>query len=217
MWQYPLSEFCSKQTRAVCFHLPLHRLLWQPVWLRHSHSSTCYLTWSRALLITPLHVTVVVSFNLLWGQFGIKSSVVCNLHTERKPFGSGSPKSVCLIVLATSICISVRVKVCTWADYLYTFKFNTALLPPLLAVHVSVVQQNLVWTSFLADFNVSDGVCFHTQRCSCASGQVPKSEDLYPQWKVSILVFTTVAIFSIKSGDLDIQFECILVDCVCYK
>jgi len=130
-------------------------------------------------------VTVVFSFNL---QF-------CTLNAD--PLEVGVPR-VC--VLATSICISVRVKVCTWADNITHSKFNTALLPLLLTW---VVRQNLVWTSFLVDFHFCDGVCFHTQCRSCASGQVPKSEDLYPPW--TILVFTTVAIFSINSRDLDIQ------------
>ena len=119
-----------------------------PVGLHHSHSSTCYLTWSRALLTTPLHVTVVVSFNLFWGQFGIRSSVVCNLHTECRPSGSGSPKSV---YVSHKYCISVRVKVCAWANYIYPFKFNTALLPPLLAMHVWVVQYELdFWQIFMS-------------------------------------------------------------------
>ena len=92
MCQYPLSKFCSKQT-VFTFHYD--GILWQPILLRHLRSSNWYLVQSCVPLIIPLHVTVVVSFNLIWEQFGIKSSVLSTLHTERRPSGSGSPKSVC--------------------------------------------------------------------------------------------------------------------------
>ena len=144
----------------------------------------------------------------LQSPLGTVSSVVCNLHTECRPSGSGSPKSMYLTYSHKHLYIDISTSESMYIDtlYLYSFKFNTALLPPLLAMHVWVVQQNLVWTLvFLAEFYVCDGVCFHTQCRSCASGQVPKSEDLYPPWKVSILVFTTVAIFSMNSADLNIQ------------
>ena len=96
-------------------------------------------------LVTPLHVTVV-SFNLLWGQFGNKSSVFYNFHTVNAgPLEVGVPR-VCM--LATSICTSVQVKVCT---LYHSFKCNTALLPLLSALHVWVVQQNLVfWHIFMS-------------------------------------------------------------------
>ena len=93
----------------------------------------CYLMRSRALLITPLHVTVVVSF---WGHFGIESSVVCTLHTEHR---SSGPKSMC--VSHEHLCISTSESVYMGTLY-YSFKFNTAFLSLLLALHVWVVQQN---------------------------------------------------------------------------
>ena len=110
-------------------------------------------------------------------------SVVYNLHTEHRPFGSGVPR-VCM--LATSI-----LYISTSESRLYLL--NTALLPPLLAVHVWLVfgtYSCLWWCLF--SYTVSL-LCIWT------------SSEVYPPWKVSILVFTTVAIFSIKSGDLNIQ------------
>ena len=56
---------------------------------------------------------------------------------------------------------------------------------------------------------------FRAQCRSCTSGQVLKSEDLYPTWSFD---FSLHCIFSINSGDLDIQcWVYIFVDCVCYK
>ena len=103
MWQYPLSEFCFKHTRAVCSTFHYDGLLWQ---LHHLRNSNCYLMQSLTPLIPPLHVTVVASLNIPWGQLGNKSSLFCNLHTEPRPSGSGSPKSMWAYVLA-----SVRVYV----------------------------------------------------------------------------------------------------------
>ena len=67
----------------------------------------------RVLLITSLHVTAIVSFNLLW-VLEVQLSAICTLNAD--PLEVGVPRaSVC--VLATSICISVRVKECIWADH----------------------------------------------------------------------------------------------------
>ena len=152
---YPLSDFCFKQTRAVCSTFHYDGLLWHPVWLHHSHSSNCYLTRLCIPLITFLHVTVVVSFNLLWGQFGNKSSVFCSFHTECRLSGSGSPKSMCVTHKHQILYISMSESMYMCTLY-HSFKFNTALLPLLWTLHVWVVQQNLVWTGFLADFHVCD-------------------------------------------------------------
>ena len=129
------------QTNKGCSTFHYDRLLGQPVQLHHSHSSNCYLTQSRTPLITPLHITVVASFNLLWGQFGNKSSVFCNLHTERRILWKWESQE------HVSMCVSHKHLYITTSESMYMgtlYKFNTALLPLLLALHVWVVQQNLV-------------------------------------------------------------------------
>ena len=114
MWQYPLSEFCFKHTRAVCSTFHCDGLLWQ---LHHSRSSNCYLRQSFTPLIPPLRVTVVVSFNIPWGQFGNKSSVFCNLHTETQTLWKWESQE------HVSTCVSLKhlyisTSVCTWAHYI---------------------------------------------------------------------------------------------------
>ena len=58
---------------------------------------------------------------------------------------------------------------------------------------------------------VCDGACFYTQCRSCASGKVPKSEDVYSPSKLLSLIFTTVATFSESLETYIYSFEYILL------
>ena len=53
--------------------------------------------------------------------------------------------------------------------------------------------------------------CFYTQCRSCASGKVPKSEDVYSPCKLLSLFFTTVATFSESPETYIYSFEFILL------